>query len=397
MFDMVFTFWVLLGLLGILQAAEGDRRRHGLLLLAVGIAGGILTKGPAVLIYLLPLPFLRSLWSRRMDRPRRGKWYRSVSGALLLGAGIALLWVVPAILLGGASYRHEILWKQTADRITSSFAHRRPFWWYLPILPLLFFPWILFRPAFRRFRLKTADTGTRFCLLWMGIPLLIFSLISGKQVHYLLPFIPAGALLAGRNLCLSEFDGRKSSVKLFGLFYFAAGLVIACLPLIPLKTPAVVFAVVPTEIASAGLLSIGAFLYFFRFPSFSSAVKCLAVSTAVIAALTFFQIKNSLMESYDIKPVARAVQKNMENGRAVAHIGKYHGQYQFLGRLKQPLTVLDDNPDQISDFAKRWPGALFISYSRGKNTLPDDATVCYTHKYRGKTVVLWQMESAHGP
>ena len=52
-------------------------------------------------------------------------------------AAIGLGWALPAAAAGGEDYANHILWGQTAGRVVESFAHRRPFWWYLPLLPLL--------------------------------------------------------------------------------------------------------------------------------------------------------------------------------------------------------------------------------------------------------------------
>jgi hypothetical protein len=86
-----------------------------------------------------------------------------------------------------------IFWGQTAGRVADSFAHKRPFWWYLPLLPLLFFPWLLWPGLWRRLlalKRESLDGGLRFCLAWLRRCSLFFSLISGKQIHYLVPLFP---------------------------------------------------------------------------------------------------------------------------------------------------------------------------------------------------------------
>ena len=108
MFDMVLTFWILLGLLGTLRAAEGQR--DGWWMLTAGIAGGLLTKGPAVFVYLLSIPLFRFWWNTRRESPVRAKWYLAVLGTAILGFAIALLWAVPAAIQGGRNLpsRHSV-------------------------------------------------------------------------------------------------------------------------------------------------------------------------------------------------------------------------------------------------------------------------------------------------
>ncbi|NOU36064.1 MAG: glycosyltransferase family 39 protein [Kiritimatiellaceae bacterium] len=388
MFDMVLTFWILLGLLGTLRAA--DSKRGGWLMLAAGITGGLLTKGPAVLVYLLSVPLLRAAWDTRRATPVRAKWYFGILGAVALGFAAALLWVIPAAIQGGETYRQAILWGQTAGRITSSFAHRLPFWFYLPIVPVLFFPWILFRPSFAKLSLKSADTGTRFCLAWLALPLLVFSMISGKQVHYLIPFIPAGALLIGRNIAKAEGTAGKRSVKAFGILFLLLGLIAPILPFINLGEEIGKLPSGSTYIASAGLLT-ASLLLLIPFRSSGNYATRLAVSMTLVLIFGLFEAKKSFMENYDIKEVAIRIRSEMDAGHAVANMANYHGQYQFLGRLTQPIAELEENPDAINNFAASNSGALFISYKHKEDALPEGAEIWFTHKYRGRNVVLWHL------
>jgi 4-amino-4-deoxy-L-arabinose transferase-like glycosyltransferase len=123
---------------GVLLAAEGKRR--GFVMLGIAIGMGVLTKGPVILLNLLPITVLAPWWSPGLKWSR---WFGGVVLAVLLGAGIALVWALPAGMAGGEAYRNAIFWGQTADRMVDSFAHRRPLWWYLPLLPVLLFPWFV--------------------------------------------------------------------------------------------------------------------------------------------------------------------------------------------------------------------------------------------------------------
>ena len=197
MFDIILALFTLIGMHGIVLAAEG-KSRSGFACLGVAVGLGILTKGPVILLHLLPVALLAPWWS---GRRRSARWFGGVLLALLLGAAIALAWAVPAGLAGGEEYRKAIFFGQTANRMVESFAHKRPLWWYLPLLPVMVFPWFvwpgLWRAAFV-FARGGLDRGGRFCLAWLLPVLLAFSLISGKQPHYLIPLFPAFALLAAR-------------------------------------------------------------------------------------------------------------------------------------------------------------------------------------------------------
>jgi 4-amino-4-deoxy-L-arabinose transferase-like glycosyltransferase len=383
MFDIILTFWVLIAFAGILYAENDNAPLKSWGLLTLGVAGGLLTKGPIVLVYILPLIFLHALWSP--ERPPQ--WKIRIFTALLAGFGVAMLWAVPAAIQGGEDYRHAIFWSQTVNRISSSFAHRRPVWWYIPLLPVIFFPWVLFRPAFSKIRFRSADKGTRLAVLWLAVPLIILSLISGKQIHYLVPLIPAGALLMGRNIARSKGYAGKTSAKVIGILYLLLGLAALALPLVELGADVGRLEPGSTRFAAAGLLIAGLLLLSpLRSPD--GIAKRLAISTMLFLFFGLFEANKSFMEGYDIKKMSVFIKNKMDEGHAVANIGKYYGQYQFLGRLIRPLTVLRNDPDSIRNFINSNPDGILISYPR-KNEIPENAIIYYRQKYRGKTAVLW--------
>ncbi len=203
MFDVMLAFWVLFGMHGVLTAADGKRR--GFVMLGIAIGMGVLTKGPVILLNLLPVTVLAPWWNPGLHKGRSGgdrlgRW-GGAGGAARRGdrAGVG----DPGRISGGEAYRNAIFWGQTADRMVESFAHRRPFWWYVPLLPLLLFPWFVWPglwKALAHHRKAGLDRGTRFCLAWMLPVFIAFSFISGKQPHYLVPLFPAFALLAARVL-----------------------------------------------------------------------------------------------------------------------------------------------------------------------------------------------------
>ena len=129
--------------------------------------------------------------------------------SLLLGLVVLCVWLLPAVITGPASYVEDLLLRGRADgRIGLAVAaqdHARPLWWYLPWLVVLIFPFSL-RPRLllEGFLASIAQRPTaekpllRLGRVWALSGLLIFSLISGKQVHYLMPLlqVPLCLLLA---------------------------------------------------------------------------------------------------------------------------------------------------------------------------------------------------------
>jgi 4-amino-4-deoxy-L-arabinose transferase-like glycosyltransferase len=384
MFDVILAFWVLLGMHGVVDAADGRRRGFAALGIAIGL--GVLTKGPVVLLDVLPVAALAPWWHPGL---RWRQWYGGVLLAVLLGAAVALAWAIPAGLAGGEAYRNAIFWGQTADRMVESFAHRRPVWWYLPLLPLLLFPWFVwpgFWKALAQHRRAGLDRGTRFCLAWMLPVFIAFSFISGKQPHYLVPLFPAFALLTARVLA-ERPDVRVGLPALLvavlgGALIVAAGGYIA----------AVNKAVVALPPAWPGVLLVGLGLAAWAAGRQGvSPVVNLSLLGAGTLALVQLAAMRSIAPYYDVKPMALAIKQVQEEGRPVANAATYHAQYQFLGRLKAPL--FEERGDDLRRWLRDHPDGYAVIYLKGKQEL---ATIPARYKqvYRGGAVVLVDAQTA---
>jgi 4-amino-4-deoxy-L-arabinose transferase-like glycosyltransferase len=385
MFDVMLAFWVLLGMHGVLAAAGGKRR--GFVMLGIAIGFGVLTKGPVILLNLLPVTVLAPWWNPGLKWAR---WFGGVVLAILLGAAIALAWAIPAGMAGGEAYRNAIFWGQTANRMVESFAHRRPFWWYLPLLPLLLFPWFVWPEVWKALahqRRVGLDRGMRFCLAWMLPVFVAFSFISGKQPHYLLPLFPAFALLTARVLAARQATRigvpALLAALLGGVLILAASGQFAALhkqvAALPPAWPGVSLVLVALAAWLAGRRGI------------SPIVNLGLLGTATLA-LVQVAAMDSVKPLYDIKPMAQAIKQVQDEGRPVANVATYHAQYQFLGRLEAPLVEL-----QGAD-ATRWlsahPEGYAVMYPNTRDLAAIPAR--YKQAYRGGAAVLVDAKTAAG-
>ena len=392
MFDLLMSVCVLIGLTGLAGAWRSGGRRRDWLLYALGLGLGGLTKGPAVLVYLLPPALLAPLWIVEA-RPDWRRWYRALGLSLLGGFALALAWAVPAAIAGGAEYRGAILWGQTAGRMVQAFAHQRPFWWYLPVLPLILLPWTLWLPLWRALpalRTEAGGSALRFCLACFVPGFLIFSAVSGKQVHYLLPLLPALLLPAARALTLGACDRRPGRL--------AVALVIA-----PVVGLGVLLALAPS------------FVDHYRWPDWVGTVSplwgvavaalglawapllrsrlaglWLAALPAVLGALLYAGIGRPATAALDGSTVARAIGTLQQAGVTVAHPGKYHGEFQFPGRLAQPLTVIGRG--SALDWARAHPDAALVV--RHDELEPEHAALAVAvQPYRERFAALWRAQT----
>ncbi|RRQ22315.1 ArnT family glycosyltransferase [Thiohalobacter thiocyanaticus] len=382
-FDLLLVACTLTGMLGLLEAAAGRRRGWGILGLAIGL--GVLSKGPVILLHLLPAALLAPLWVARA--PAWGRWYGALLGAVALGAVIALAWAVPAGIAGGEAYRDAIFWGQTAGRVVDSFAHRQPWWWYLPWLPLILLPWLLWRPLWRgasRIGWR-GDWTLRFLLAWLLPVLLAFSLVSGKQIKYLLPLFPAAMLLLARLAVAAPGTARRP--WLAAAILILGGGLLSLAPL--LVRPGLAFWV-PELPVWPGLALGGIGLLALALPPLSglSQVRLTALATVLLIGAGHLAVLPAAAPAYDLRPAARRLAVLQAAGAPVAHVGKYHGQFQFPGRLQWPLTEVERA--QAADWARTHPQGYLILYQGDWPVLDAGAVAIWPYRSEAADLALWR-------
>ena len=385
MFDLLLTVCVALALLGVALAWRGAPRR-GWTLAALGLGLGALAKGPVVLASVLPVMLLAPWWMASGPRPRWGRWYAGAGSALLGAHALALAWALPAARSGGPAYTREILFGQTSGRLVQSFAHQRPWWWYLALAPFALFPYVAWPPSWRAaagLRRRSGDGGIRFCLAVVVPAFVAFSAISGKQEHYLLSLLPAVALLlaAGFEAAPPHRGPRAPALWVAGL----GALVLGAPIFLPGRLPAWVE---PASLASgACLLVAGAGLAWLGGRRATWRLETLhAVTLAVVVALHLGLAIAA--PAFDPRPVAAHLRRLEAAGHPLAFAGTYHGEFQFLGRLERPLAVL--HPGMERRWLEDHPGGRVVAvYAR---VPPHDLPAPELEMpYRGQRLAIWTL------
>ncbi|MBT3306960.1 MAG: glycosyltransferase family 39 protein, partial [Alphaproteobacteria bacterium] len=392
MFDMILAFCTLVGLIGVVRAWRGGGW-SGFALMGLGIGLGVLTKGPAILLHILPVALLAPLWGRHLAAGSQGwgRWYGGVFAAVVVGAAIGLAWAIPAGMAGGAEYREAIFWGQSAGRVTSSFAHARAWWWYAAVLPAMVLPWVIWPPVWRAVRGMSLDGGLRFCLAWVVPAVVVFSLISGKQPHYLLPELSALALIIVRLLMENGAEKTKKAWDpvLPGLLVVAFGVALGGLHVWPLGALASKLPpwwdLVATPWGMVAVVAGLAVMVTGRWP-LSGRVAVLASLGAAMVVAGHFALAPVLAAVYDLKPVAMKLSEWQRAGVAMGNYSKYHGQYNFLGRLTKPITQIGMlHPDTVN-FIRDFPDGKIIAYHAKP---PTRAQPLATYRFRSRLITLW--------
>ena len=398
MFDMMLAAFTVLALTGLVTAMR-DGGWRGFALAGVAIGLGALAKGPAILLHILPVALAAPYWGKVLIPPvtiQWGRWYAGVFGAVVLGVVIGLAWAVPAGIAGGEAYREAIFWGQSAGRIVNSFAHARAWWWYLAVLPGLILPWLVWPPLWRAIRAGIigragGDAGLRVSAIWFASAFVVFSAISGKQLHYLMPEFPALALVAARIVCQWR-DERDRPVGCFADRAPAAALVavlgvgVVVAPYVASSPKAVTWAEINTF---WGLLAVAAVaVVLIRPPKTSlAAVAGIAGMSLSVIVATHLATAPILASRYDLGPLARQLKVWEDAGIRLANFGTYHGQYHFLGRLRKPIAEIGLVNGDEAAFLKAFPEGRIVAHHRRLPAV--DARPVATYTFRRRTIAVW--------
>jgi len=169
----------------------------------LAFAGAVLAKGPVGLVLpgLVVLAFV--VWERRPGALLRFWSWPLVALVLLIDAG----WYVLAYRAGGDEFLATQIMKENVYRFVGhgSFSGSRGRFAFLRMertLATNLLPWnlALLGAAMRGLRGERADQAARFLHSWWLAILVFFTLSSGKRPVYLVPLMPAVALLAGRAM-----------------------------------------------------------------------------------------------------------------------------------------------------------------------------------------------------
>jgi 4-amino-4-deoxy-L-arabinose transferase-like glycosyltransferase len=180
----------------------------GLSFLAKGLIGPVIIFGVIGLYYLI-----------RRDLPP-GKFARSLLWGLPLAAGVAALWFGPMLARHGWSFVDQFVLQHHFARFTSDkYHHPGPIYFYLPVLLGLALPWTVFLfsslVSSRRWTWRGTTPLDRLrvlALTWLFVPVVFFSFSGSKLIAYILPVLPAVALLVGERLISHVREHRSRTV-----------------------------------------------------------------------------------------------------------------------------------------------------------------------------------------
>lgn len=386
MFDFLLYVAILLSLTCLWRAGH-DKVWSNWLLFGLAAGLGVLAKGPVILVYILGPALLAPLWMPR-GVYGRGAWYGRVGIGLLIATAVGMAWAIPAAIIGGHEFAHMIFWGQSADRMVNSFAHRRPFWFYLPFVPVAILPW-LFAPrilaGLRELRSVRSEPQSRFLLCWIVPAFLVFSLISGKQLHYIVPLLSGLAILVAAAIDRTGTDADARPGRPWFILLYTGTLV----ALIVAPHLGMVHRDHKNQVVSVGVAHFEAWPFVIALVlSIAVAWLCrhrlrtqllaMTICSGMVLAATTLEGARFAYVFYDLAPLEAVLAPY--GGHPIAYVGKYAGEIGFTARLTRPVEEQDMTT--LATWFVEHPDGYAVMRHEDYETLPG-YTILHSQPYRG--------------
>jgi 4-amino-4-deoxy-L-arabinose transferase-like glycosyltransferase len=232
--DVLLTACMTATLLGVHAAHTAEQKRIWAILVAVGAALGILAKGLVALVLPGGIALLFLLWRRDFATIRALLHWQ----ALLAFAVVVLPWFV-LVSRRNPEFLEFFFVREHFQRFTASgpirVGHPEGPFYYIPVLMFGPAPWTLLVPLLaataagrRAFTAIPAESRV-FCLLWLGIVVGFFSAATSKLGSYIVPALPALALILGAWLdrALDDEALSRPAIRLLRGTFAVLGVVFA--------------------------------------------------------------------------------------------------------------------------------------------------------------------------
>lgn len=448
--DNMLTFFTVLGLYGILRAWRYTTRA-GWFIFGFATGCAVLSNGLVSLLYTMPVALLGPIWAGREHALRWVHWYIDIATGLIVGIGLVGLWglVIMIEMEQGMAIALDHLIGALPTEI-SMFPKNQPMHWYLVLLPVAILPWIAWPLIYSRLwhvKNKPIALGLIFCLVWVIPALLVLSMLGPRQPQFLLPLLPAFALMISHLLFNEELvdHGEKrfsmsliwptillgivlaaapmlenepwvpqilktlsplvgASIVAFGLliiglpasglagrmFFIIGGILLTLIPALPQieVLPAVLWELPLYVGIGVGLFGV-ALTWLPTFTLDQRIIRNAIFSMVTVTGLMIWMNAND-NSGADIRRSAQYLASKQQLQVPVAHVGEYQGQFHYYGRLIQPITSL--SPETLGKWLAQNPRGIVVTYANAwqpnadvVNTAPE-----YSAPFANTELRIWK-------
>ena len=348
------------------------------------MAATSLTKG--LLGFALPLlvigaySCLRDGWSQFFQELSRGaltnriqwliernrwffNWY-TIIGVALGGLVYGLPFEISSRMMG-TQKGLAMVYRENVVRFFHPFDHRGPIYLYVYVIFALMAPWSALLPAalVETHSLRRADVeparADRFGLVYFWATFIFFTLSGSRRSYYILPILPAAAILVARTLAypgeLRSMIARRLLTIGYAIIAFAAvaGIVLLIPAWAILPSPYDALPDLPAKFAFIvfWIVSVAAVIYAIRrFSPYRVAISMGAIAYLVMAYIYIFAMPAA--EAYrGEKPFGYAVLNKIGGSTDHLVLFKTEGPLFYLNPPK-PLPEFDDKQDLRDAIAK---------------------------------------------
>lgn len=242
-FDIILTFPITAALsaffIAFVASEENNRKKFFAALLAFYVFVGVAVLAKGLVGFVLPFATIGLFFLLLKRLPPKNFLFTFPLG-LLISSIVASLWYLPMYVLHGWKFIDEFIIQHHFERYTSNkYLHPQPFWFFWLVLPLMTLPWM---PYFlgavwnlaKEFKATVISSDKAitlerklqlFALAWILAPLIFFSFSGSKLPGYILPALPATAIITSIFLFNKRpiFYDRLYSIALATVLLIAVG------------------------------------------------------------------------------------------------------------------------------------------------------------------------------
>jgi 4-amino-4-deoxy-L-arabinose transferase-like glycosyltransferase len=323
-FDSALTFFMTAATMAFYFAVED---RHSCLshtfwsaIAWASMALGVLTKGPVA----IAVPLLIAIPYAVKRKAFRALW--SIAGLVLFAVIIApWVWAVSQVV---PDFLHYVLVTETAQRLaTKALKRTGPPWYFIPYIIGGALPWFI--PAALGFR-RIKDATYEW--LWILIPFLFFSISQSKRPQYILPVMPAIALVAARFWTTDE--RRALAARIAAIVFVILGALILAVPFVHVKMDPEAAAGARQVAIPMGIATLAGGLAFIK-------RKDLALIAMTIPIIAIPITANPLMQAIAVRRSAKGLADQLPKNAEYVGVEDYTGSLAFYLRSRIDVVTPD--------------------------------------------------------
>lgn len=315
---------------------------------------GFLVTGVSFLIYALPILLTFPFWAQKY-------WRMYIYSLIALIVAFLTFWTWGYWVK--AQY-YEMSPSLTAimglPRLISQINDPMPFGMTFLSLIIVLFPWVFWLPLYKNFSyVDKREAAFKFCASWLVSSLIIVLITMKTSIVPLIPIYPAFCLLIAR--IYFPITNRPKDVVLVSIVIALLGILLIVLSVVHIwidDNNAIEWLSTVSPLWGIGLLVFSGMLLLFA--KETRLITLALMSVALTLAFNFGVIRNA-RDFYDVMPASERISWYQDKGYVVANNGRYMGQYHFLGRLEDPLIVINDEID-FTRFKTLYPSGRIVVY-----------------------------------